>query len=178
MAAMMTPIAWARSLGTVTTSFSIGDVAAQRVTGEADWKWDAKRTLEFAAVGLCVMGPTSHLFESAIERTVPGTEIRAVVTTVLTRVTVAPCFLSLSFGSLAFLRGRDVSDAICSSVWPAWKTGTLFWPAVSLATYRFVPVHWRPAVGSCVGAVWSTYLSFVATEHEGAGRNTRDDAAS
>ena len=79
------------------------------------------------------------------------------------RVTIAPCFLSLSFGSLAFIRGRDVGDAIATSVWPAWKVGTAFWPAVSLATYRFVPVQWRPAVGSCVGAVWSTYLSFAAT---------------
>ena len=70
-----------------------------------------------------------------MERALPGNAAREIAGKVLTRVVLAPCFLSLSFGSLALVRQRDVADAVRSSVWPAWKTGTLFWPAISVAQY-------------------------------------------
>mmetsp|Transcript_18896 Transcript_18896/g.56143 ORF Transcript_18896/g.56143 Transcript_18896/m.56143 type:complete len:172 (-) Transcript_18896:24-539(-) len=166
---MNTPAGWARSMLSVGASCAFGDCAAQKVTAPdpEDFRWDSRRTAEFVGVGACVMAPCSHLFEMTLERQFPGVHVKAIASKVMSRVVLAPCFLSVSFGALALVRGRDVWDAVSSSVWPAWKTGTLFWPAISVFQYRFVVVHWRPAFGSVVGAFWSTYLSWVAATNPG-----------
>ena len=100
----------------------------------------------------------SHVFEMQIERLVPGTTARAVAQKVVSRVFVAPAFLSANFGSLAVVRGEDAARACVDKVPDAWYTGTVFWPAFSIvqrgagATLPFfagrktaqVPVRARP----------------------------------
>lgn len=113
-----------------------------------------------------MLGPMSHGFEMQIERLVPGNASRAVAIKVVTRILVAPAFLGANFGSLALVRGRDAVAECAGKVPAAWKTGTVFWPAFSVVQYRFVPLQYRPAVGSAVGALWSTYLSHVAHDGE------------
>jgi len=161
---MNSPYAWSRSVGAVGLAWGVGDVICQQVEQPA--AWDRVRTLQFVSVGTLVMGPTSHGFELLNERLFPGNAMREVAKKVLFRVCCAPGFLTLSFGGLALVRGHDVLDAVTNNVWPAWCAGTLFWPAVSCFTYKFVPVATRPAFGSTVGALWSSYLSYIA--HRGA----------
>lgn len=156
---MNAPIAWLRSAGAVSMAWGCGDMLCQTMEQKA---WERERTAQCMIVGLTIMGPVSHGFELVNERLFPGSAVRAVIQKVLTRVVCAPGFLSLSFGGLAFMRGHDIIDAVTSNVVPAWCTGTMFWPAVAAFSYRFIPVVSRPAFGSCVGALWSTYISFRA----------------
>mmetsp|Transcript_107822 Transcript_107822/g.344205 ORF Transcript_107822/g.344205 Transcript_107822/m.344205 type:complete len:169 (+) Transcript_107822:50-556(+) len=159
VAAMARPTAYARSCAAVCASFALGDVACQRIEGE---EWHPRRTTEFAFVGGAVLGPASHTLELGLERFFPGTGVRSIARKVGCRVLVSPLFLSLNFGSLAALRGQDVSAQLRSKVFPAWQTGCFFWPAVATLTYKFVPLLARPAAGSAVGCAWSCYLSLVA----------------
>lgn len=164
-AAMATPAAYARSCAAVCASFTVGDVVCQHIEGPA---WRHRRTAEFALVGGVVLGPASHTLELWLERLFPGTAVRAIAQKVGSRVLVSPFFLSLNFGTLALLRGQDILAALRAKVAPAWQTGCLFWPAVAAVTYKFVPLAARPAAGSAVGCVWSSYLSWVAHSRRGA----------
>ena len=161
LSAMARPMAYARSCAAVCTSMAIGDSVCQRIES-SDASWSPRRTAEFALVGGVVLGPASHTLELGLEALFPGATGRAIARKVGSRVLVAPLFLSLNFGSLASLRGQDVAAALRSRVLPAWQTGSLFWPVVAAFTYRFVPLQTRPAFGSVVGCVRSSYLSRVA----------------
>lgn len=108
------------------------------------------------------MAPMSHTLEAGLEFIFPGSTAWPILQKVACRVAVAPVFLSLSFGALAYLHSEPVVAAVKAKVPGAWRTGSLFWPAVSAVTYRFVPLAARPAVGAAVGSVWSCYLSWVA----------------
>ena len=108
------------------------------------------------------MAPMSHTLEYGLERVFPGATVRPIAQKVVARIFVAPVFLSTSFGALALLRAEPVREAIVAKVPPAWKTGSLFWPAIAVVTYRFVPLWLRPPTGAVVGSVWSCFLSWVA----------------
>lgn len=49
----------------------------------------------------------------------------------------------------------DVSDRF----WPMIMDGYKFWPAVSLASFLWVPVDKRVVFGCSVGVLWGIYLS-------------------
>jgi hypothetical protein len=191
LAKMASAGAYVRSCMAVGTAFLTGDVLCQRIgassspaerteaTSEASsspagFQWDAVRTAQFALVGTTILGPASHTLELLLEKSFPGATVRPIAQKVASRVAVAPLFLSLNFGSLALLRGQDVRAALESKVFPAWQTGSLFWPAVAAITYRFVPLTARPATGAVVGTIWSSYLSWVA--HMRGKSHTRLDA--
>ena len=157
--------AYVRSCMAVGTAFLTGDMLCQRIEASSsptDFNWDHVRTSQFALVGTTVLGPASHTLELLLEKYLPGASVRPIAQKVASRVAVAPLFLSLNFGSLALLRGQDVQAALESKVLPAWKTGSLFWPAVAAIPYRLVPLTARPATGAVVGTIWSSYLSWVA----------------
>ena len=160
LAAMLTPRAYARSMSVITCSYIVGDVACQHIESRT-WK-NRRRTGEFALVGGGLMAPMSHTLEYGLERVFPGATVRPIAQKVVARIFVAPVFLSTSFGALALLRSEPVREAIVAKVPPAWKTGSLFWPAIAVVTYRFVPLWLRPPTGAVVGSVWSCFLSWVA----------------
>lgn len=158
--AMLRGRAYLRSMAVITCSYIAGDVVCQHIEA-AEWR-NQRRTAEFAMVGGLLMAPMSHTLEAGLEHVFPGSKLRPILQKIIARIFVAPIFLSVSFGSLALLRNEDVSGALRAKVWPAWKTGSLFWPAVAAITYRFVPLAARPATGAMVGSVWSCYLSWIA----------------
>ena len=40
--------------------------------------------------------------------------------------------------------------------------GSFYWPFVSYINFRFIPLNYRPIVGSAAGALWSIYISSAA----------------
>ncbi|CAF3600432.1 unnamed protein product [Rotaria sordida] len=40
--------------------------------------------------------------------------------------------------------------------------GTCYWPFVSFINFRFIPLNYRPIVGSLAGAIWNIYISSAA----------------
>jgi hypothetical protein len=40
--------------------------------------------------------------------------------------------------------------------------GSCYWPFVSYINFRFIPLNYRPTVGSIAGALWSIYISSAA----------------
>ena len=160
ISAMATPRAYLRSMTAVTASFTVGDLACQRIENKPEF--EPRRTARFAFVGGAILGPASHTLELLLERTFPGASVRPIAQKVLCRIAVAPVFLSLNFGTLAVLKGEDVFAALHSKVLPAWQTGSLFWPLVAAVTYPYVPLLARPATGAAVGTVWGAFLSWVA----------------
>ncbi|KAJ1446440.1 hypothetical protein M885DRAFT_546493 [Pelagophyceae sp. CCMP2097] len=173
---MNMPAAWARSALAVGTSSMCGDLVCQRLhaADNDDFTWDARRTASFGLVGFVALGPASHGFELLLEKLAPGSGALSVAKKVGARVVSAPVFLSISFGGLALLGGRDVMQALSTGVLPAWYIGSFFWPPVSIVLYRYVSLTARPAAASLVGAGWATYISFVANDGE---RHVAVDAA-
>uniref|UniRef100_A0A7S3K1N3 Uncharacterized protein n=1 Tax=Aureoumbra lagunensis TaxID=44058 RepID=A0A7S3K1N3_9STRA len=171
---MMNAVAWGRSICAVGLAWGAGDIMCQSIEKNGSLnELDKKRTIDFILVGGLLLGPANHAFELWVEQTFPGIALRQICKKVLTRVFIAPGFLTLSFGAVAFIKGDDIQNAVLLNVFPAWCTGSLFWPLASAFAYRFVPLTARPAFGSALGAIWSTYLSFMAhRKHDSHSTNT------
>lgn len=171
-------IAYRNSCIAVCISSGVGDITCQALqrsgkkaneeVTDAHTAFDLHRTAAFAGAGLMIMGPLNHTIEVSLERLFPGISLLGISQKVLSRVVIAPAVIATQFAAVLVLQGAT-QDAIVtkvrSDVAPAWVTGTMFWPAASVLLYRFVPVHHRPGCGSVLGALWSTYLSFMAHRH-------------
>ena len=40
-----------------------------------------------------------------------------------------------------------------------FAVGSCYWPFVSFINFRFIPLDYRPIVGSIAGALWNIYIS-------------------
>jgi hypothetical protein len=42
--------------------------------------------------------------------------------------------------------------------------GSCYWPFISFINFRFIPLDYRPFVGSLAAAIWNIYISSVANK--------------
>ncbi|TNN85377.1 Protein Mpv17 [Liparis tanakae] len=79
----------------------------------------------------------------------------------------APCFLGAFLGISGALNGltveenvtklkRDYTDALISNYY--------LWPAVQIANFYFIPLHYRLAVVQLVAVTWNSYLTWKANK--------------
>ncbi|KAM5254128.1 mitochondrial inner membrane protein Mpv17 isoform 3-T4 [Hipposideros larvatus] len=77
----------------------------------------------------------------------------------------APCFLGCFLPLVGTLNGLSAQDnwAKLRRDYPdALITNYYLWPAVQLANFYLVPLHYRLAVVQCVAVIWNSYLSWKA----------------
>ena len=85
----------------------------------------------------------------------------------LTNSLLAPIGISLVFTSVTLLKGQSLREAktkVKNDMPKTFLAGTCYWPFVSFINFRFIPLDYRPFVGSLAGAIWNIYISSVANK--------------
>jgi hypothetical protein len=85
----------------------------------------------------------------------------------LTNSLLAPIGISLVFTSVTLLKGQSLHDArtkVKNDMPKTFLAGTCYWPFVSFINFRFIPLDYRPFVGSLAGAIWNIYISSMANK--------------
>jgi hypothetical protein len=85
----------------------------------------------------------------------------------LTNTLLAPIGISLVFTSVTLLKGQSLREAktkVKTDMPKTFLAGSCYWPFVSFINFRFIPLDYRPFVGSMAGAIWNIYISSVANK--------------
>ncbi|CAF0778620.1 unnamed protein product [Didymodactylos carnosus] len=83
----------------------------------------------------------------------------------LTNSLLAPINISLVFTSIILLQGHSLRVArtkIKNDMPETFLVGSCYWPFVSYINFRFIPLDYRPMIGSVAGAIWNIYMSSAA----------------
>ncbi|CAF4051911.1 unnamed protein product [Adineta steineri] len=127
--------------------------------------WDMKRSLVMCTSATFVIAPWNFTLSRIIERLFPGRQNIQIVKKMLTNTLFAPVGICLVFISVTLLNGRSLQEAkakIKNDMLKTFVTGTCYWPFISFINFRYIPLDYRPFVGSLAGAIWNIYISFVA----------------
>uniref|UniRef100_A0A8C2P0X9 Mitochondrial inner membrane protein Mpv17 n=1 Tax=Capra hircus TaxID=9925 RepID=A0A8C2P0X9_CAPHI len=111
-------------------------------------------------------GPVVGGWYRVLDRLIPGTtKVDALKKMLLDQGGFAPCFLGCFLPLVGTLNGLSAQDnwAKLQRDFPdALITNYYLWPAVQLANFYLVPLHYRLAVVQCVAVIWNSYLSWKA----------------
>jgi peroxisomal membrane protein 2 len=129
------------------------------------FRYDPRRTLKMALLGLVWSGPSAHFWQAFLQRRLPapapGSGQAAALKNAARKVAVD----QLTYGPLCNL----VFMLYTSSSWPApgaflqvQRNGWRVWPLASLVNYRFVPLELRVLFVNLVALGWTTYLNVKA----------------
>ncbi|KAF6321456.1 mitochondrial inner membrane protein MPV17 [Rhinolophus ferrumequinum] len=145
----------------------LGDVISQQLVERRGLReHQAGRTLTMVCLGCGFVGPVVGGWYRVLDRLVPGTaKVDALKKMLLDQGGFAPCFLGCFLPLVGTLNGLSAQDnwAKLRRDYPdALVTNYYLWPAVQLANFYLVPLHYRLAVVQCVAVVWNSYLSWKA----------------
>ena len=91
-----------------------------------------------------------------------GTQGIQIAKKMLTNTLLAPLNISIVFTTIILLQGHSLSVArtkIKNDMPKTFAVGSCYWPFVSFINFRFVPLDYRPIVGSLAGTLWNMYIS-------------------
>ncbi|XP_062065130.1 protein Mpv17 isoform X3 [Lepus europaeus] len=94
-----------------------------------------------------------------------GTKVDALKKMLLDQGCFAPCFLGCFLPLVGTLNGLSAQDnwaKLQRDYLDALITNYYLWPAVQLANFYLVPLHYRLAVVQSVAVIWNSYLSWKA----------------
>ncbi|XP_036865338.2 mitochondrial inner membrane protein Mpv17 isoform X7 [Manis javanica] len=140
---------WKVQVLTAGSLMGLGDIISQQLVERRGLReHQAGRTLTMASLGCGFVGPVVGGWYKVLDRLIPGTaKVDALKKMLLDQGGFAPCFLG------CFLP-LDYPDALITNYY--------LWPAVQLANFYLVPLHYRLAVVQCVAVIWNSYLSWKA----------------
>ncbi|XP_065898101.1 protein Mpv17-like [Dysidea avara] len=146
--------------------FALGDVIAQKLI-EKQKKLDWGRSARFGLVGFCFAGPVIggwyRLLDRVITSTGPTTALKKVL---CDQCLFAPCIYVALLPLIGVSKGLFTTQELKQQLTKDYKHVLInnwkIWPAVQLANFYFVPLHFRLVVVNIVALGWNTYLSWVA----------------
>ncbi|XP_021058176.1 protein Mpv17 isoform X1 [Mus pahari] len=160
---------WKVQVLTAGSLMGIGDMISQQLVERRGLQQhQAGRTLTMVSLGCGFVGPVVGGWYKALDHLIPGTtKVHALKKMLLDQGGFAPCFLGCFLPLVGILNGmsaqdnwaklkRDYPDALITNYY------VRLWPAVQLANFYLVPLHYRLAVVQCVAVVWNSYLSWKA----------------
>jgi hypothetical protein len=140
-------------------------LAAHGLHGAARGAARVRRTPDRRPQGVLV-APVSFVWNNFLERAIPGTALRAVLSKVLANGATlrphllpgvsrrrartglfAPVQISLSFTTITLLSGKTLVDArrkVQHDLPVTFAVGGMYWPVVGFIQFRFVPVRPLP----------------------------------
>ncbi|GAB5569963.1 protein Mpv17 isoform X1 [Prionailurus iriomotensis] len=151
---------WKVQVLTAGSLMGLGDIISQQLVERRGLReHQTGRTLTMVSVGCGFVGPVVGGWYRVLDRLIPGTtKVDALKKMLLDQ----GCFLPL-VGALNGLSAQDnwaklrqdYPDALITNYYALW-------PAVQLANFYLVPLHYRLAVVQCVAVLWNSYLSWKA----------------
>ncbi|KAI0797826.1 hypothetical protein C8Q75DRAFT_20818 [Abortiporus biennis] len=150
--------------------FATGDVIAQQVIEKKRDKHDFMRTARLGFYGGAMFGPIVTKWFQFLNRLQFATPTKAVMyRTYLDQFVFTPAIVGFFFGSMTFLEGKGVSDAI-ERINEAYaptlvRNWGVFIPT-QLINFSIVPPHFRFVVVGVVSLFWNTYLSAVNAQKQ------------
>ncbi|XP_075856740.1 mitochondrial inner membrane protein Mpv17 isoform X2 [Microcebus murinus] len=140
---------WKVQVLTAGSLMGVGDIISQQLVEKRGLReHQTGRTLTMVSLGCGFVGPVVGGWYKVLDRFIPGTtKVDALKKMLLDQGGFAPCFLG------CFLP-LDYRDALITNYY--------LWPAVQLANFYLVPLHYRLAVVQCVAVIWNSYLSWKA----------------
>ena len=172
-----------RSNAAVSTAVFVGDIGCQASEGRLHSDgtgWDSARTLRMVTAAFIATGPLSFMWNQFLERRLPGREMRQVFRKMLANGLFAPVQITTSFTVITLLSGRSLQDAqrkVRQDLPFTFAIGSGYWPLVGFVQFRFVPLQYRPFVGSAAGAVYNVFFSSMANRPVGAATLSSTDTA-
>ncbi|KAM6906282.1 mitochondrial inner membrane protein Mpv17 isoform 1-T3 [Lycodopsis pacificus] len=166
---LMTKYPWRVQLVTAGSLVGVGDVIAQQLIERRGLAHhNVRRTAKMMSVGFFFVGPVVGSWYKVLDRlVVGGTKSAAMKKMLVDQLCFAPCFLGAFLGVSGALNGltveenvtklkRDYPDALISNYY--------LWPAVQIANFYFIPLHYRLAVVQIVAVTWNSYLTWKANK--------------
>ncbi|XP_049508345.1 protein Mpv17 isoform X3 [Panthera uncia] len=147
---------WKVQFLTAGSLMGLGDIISQQLVERRGLReHQTGRTLTMVSVGCGFVGPVVGGWYRVLDRLVPGTtKVDALKKMLLDQGGFAPCFLGCFLPLVGALNGLSAQDN--------WAKLRRLWPAVQLANFYLVPLHYRLAVVQCVAVLWNSYLSWKA----------------
>ncbi|XP_047600780.1 protein Mpv17 isoform X2 [Lutra lutra] len=158
---------WKVQVLTAGSLMGLGDIISQQLVEKRGLRGhQSRRTLIMVSLGCGFVGPAVGGWYRVLDRLIPGTsKVDALKKMLLDQGCFAPCFLGSFLSLVGALNGLSAQDN-WAKLWrdypDALVTNYYLWPAVQLANFYLVPLHYRLAVVQCVAVVWNSYLSWKA----------------
>ncbi|XP_047378002.1 protein Mpv17 isoform X7 [Sciurus carolinensis] len=126
---------WKVQVLTAGSLMGLGDIISQQLVERRGLQeHQTGRTLTMVSLGCGFVGPVVGGWYKVLDQLIPGT----------TKVDALK----------KMLLDQDYPDALITNYY--------LWPAVQLANFYLVPLHYRLAVVQCVAVIWNSYLSWKA----------------
>ncbi|KAK4533515.1 hypothetical protein CCYA_CCYA17G4397 [Cyanidiococcus yangmingshanensis] len=133
---------------------------------EAAEGWQLRRTLSFAIIGLCFVGPGLHGWFSFLERAFPPTRWSLFAKLAIDQTLGATAFNGillvllywLEHGGQFIYAWQSMKHRLPPTMIGNWKV----WPAAQLVNFAFVPPAFRVLYVNSIAFFWTIYLSEIA----------------
>uniref|UniRef100_A0A2R8M5Y8 Mitochondrial inner membrane protein Mpv17 n=1 Tax=Callithrix jacchus TaxID=9483 RepID=A0A2R8M5Y8_CALJA len=155
---------WKVQVLTAGSLMGVGDIISQQLVERRGLQEHQRsRTLTMVLLGCGFVGPVVGGWYKVLDRFIPGTtKVDALKKTLLDQGGFAPCFLGCFLPLVGALNGLSAEDNWAKLQRVSWAGVENLWPAVQLANFYLVPLHYRLAVVQCVAVIWNSYLSWKA----------------
>jgi len=161
-------------------TFGCGDLVSQGISKPKSKvldveSYDFHRVVHTAALGAVMNGMTLFSWYSFLDRAL-GTCMKSKSTVFLKmaadQIFYAPLAIAAFFMSSSVYRSNYNSEKsvpmfegmMSDSFLSTYGADCSVWPALNFITFRYVPLHMRPAFVSCCQLVWQSYMSSVANK--------------
>jgi hypothetical protein len=147
------------------------DVAAQyfeqqKHPSEMAPVWQRRRTLSFAIIGLCFVGPGLHGWFAFLERAFPPTRWSLFAKLIIDQTIGAAAFNATLLVLLYWLehggKFEHAWQAMKHRLPPTMIGNWKVWPAAQLVNFAFVPPAFRVLYVNSIAFFWTIYLSEIA----------------
>ncbi|XP_005400539.1 PREDICTED: protein Mpv17 isoform X1 [Chinchilla lanigera] len=157
---------WKVQVLTAGSLMGLGDMISQQLVERRGLReHQTRRTWTMVCLGCGFVGPVVGGWYKVLDRLIPGTtKLDALKKMLLDQGAFAPCFLGCFLPLVGTLNGLSAQDnwAKLQRDYPdALITNYYLWPAVQLANFYLVPLHYRTLL-SCPGWPRTCVASSVA----------------
>ncbi|XP_062858052.1 protein Mpv17 isoform X1 [Trichomycterus rosablanca] len=162
---LMTKHPWTVQIITAGTLVGVGDVISQQLIERRGLaNHGIRRTMKMMTIGFFFVGPVIGGWYRVLDRLViRETKSSALKKMLIDQVGFAPCFLGLFLSISGTVNGLTVKENVAKLKMDyvnALISNYYLWPAVQIANFYFIPLHYRLAVVQIVAVAWNSYLSW------------------
>ena len=157
-------------VGTTSTTTSEGVVTKNMDDNKEDSVIDPIRLLTSAGYGAFVYGPILAIWYPWLDKMCKAYKISAryglwgapIAKVLADEIIMTPPCLFLFFGYMNTVEGGTIEkykSKLEGEFFSSWLASITFWPPISLATFRFLPVYAQAPVINAVCIIWDAFLS-------------------